>query len=237
MDSPTARRSSSARRRSSSNLRRIHGVLLSLFLVACQERVALQDPAPALVSDCHPCTFSVGPNTPAYSFTFQIDSSSGDNKAISAIVVRRGTSRESDQLAVDMTPVAKKGKFFFGAADLDFDGYRDLVLATSRGVANTYAQYWRFAPQTGRFVPLGKYPIFTVDTAGRRLHTYERGGDGGRIYQSSEYGFVRDTLRILKSESQEATDKPGLYLKILRERDGDSLRTVRTDSIKEPGGR
>ena len=46
---------------------------------------------------------------------------------------------------------------------MNFDGFNDVLLATSRGVANTYADYWLFVGATGEFSYLGNYPLFVPE--------------------------------------------------------------------------
>ena len=137
-----------------------------------------------------------------------------------------------------MMPEALDEKFFFGARDLNGDGNLDLMIATSRGVANTYVDYWRFVPASGTFAYLGNYPEFTLDSATKRLKTYERGGAGGRLFQSREWKFDADTLLVMREEVQEAGARPGEFVRIVRERadvDGKSvLREVQRERTKEP---
>jgi hypothetical protein len=133
-----------------------------------------------------------------------------------------------------MMPVRQNEEFFIGTVDINFDGYNDLLLATSRGAANTYADYWLFVPSTQEFSYLGNYPIFTVKPDHRQLSTYERGGDGGMIYQANDYRFIDDVLTLVASEKQERIDRKGTYRKsVFRLRDG-KLHLVKRELIKAP---
>ena len=156
---------------------------------------------------------------------------------MTAIQARRDGARESQRLPVhEMARQDPGERFFFGATDLNGDGNLDLMIATSRGVANTYADYWRFAADSSRFDYLGNYPVFTLDTVTRRLKSYERGGAGGRIYQAREWQFEGDSLVVLREEVQEATDTPGRFLKVVRERaasGGGALREVLREQVKD----
>jgi hypothetical protein len=189
------------------------------------------------VADCHPCRFRIGPSLPPFAFTFQIDSTS-EGRAVTAIQAQREGAPQGQRLPVHhMTPEAPGQKFFFGATDLNGDSNLDLMIATSRGVANTYADYWRFAPDSSTFAYLGNYPVFTLDTATGRLKTYERGGVGGRVYQAREWGFEDDSLVVLREEVQEAAKTAGEFVKIVRERmagGGGGLREVKRERVRDP---
>jgi len=132
-----------------------------------------------------------------------------------------------------MMPEAPTEKFFFGARDLNGDGNLDLMIATSRGVANTYADYWRFVPASSTFAYLGNFPEFTVDSTTKRLKTYERGGAGGRLYQSREWAFEKDSLVVMREEVQEAASKPGAFVRIVRERADSAGRSVLREVSRE----
>jgi hypothetical protein len=133
-----------------------------------------------------------------------------------------------------MAPIGKEQQFFFGGADINFDGLLDLMLITRKGVANAYAMYWLFDPKTGMFTELGTYPVFRIDTQKRRLSTYERGGSGGLIHESKEYAFLDGKLTLMREEKQEATQEPGVFRNIVRERVRGTMKTVKTETVRAP---
>src|SRR5262245_57738144 len=166
--------------------------------LACREKVAppapVQSPVPDFVADCRPCRFQIGPGLRPVGFTFEIDSSA-DGKAVRVIEAQPDGGISPQRLEVHaMTPEVPGDKFFFGAVDLNRDGFLDLLIATRRGIANTYVDYWRFVPDSNRFAYLGNYPIFSMDTATHRLTTYERAGEGGREYLTREWAFRGGSL-------------------------------------------
>jgi hypothetical protein len=193
---------------------------------------ALQDSAPAFVADCRPCRLLITRGQAPWDFRFVIDSTA-EGRRVAAIEARQETGSALARLEVHgMLPVSPGEQFFFGGTDLDRDGHLDLLLATVRGVANTYADYWRFAPDSNRFRYLGNFPIFTRDSATGRLQTYERGGEGGRAYQAREWAVVGDTLVVMREEVEEATARPGQFLRITRVRP-DSLSATLKEARRE----
>ena len=106
-------------------------------------------------------------------------------------------------------------------------------MATRRGAANTYVDYWLFTPSKS-FTYLGNYPIFKVDAEHRRLSTYELGAHAGMIYEAKEYSFVREKITLMKSEKQEATAKTGVYRKTTRKRVRGVLRVVHSELVTAP---
>ncbi len=194
-----------------------------------------QLPAPSNVNDCQPCTLSPGADVPAYNFTFDIKPA-GDRREITSIRVSSPSDPKLTQtLAVTgMEPLGKEEPFFFGGVDVNFDGLLDVMLITRRGVANAYAAYWLFNPKTKLFTPLGTYPVFRVDAEKRRLLTYERGGSGGMIHESKEYAFQNGKLLLMKDEKQEATQRPDVFRKVIRERVKGVMKVVKTETVRPP---
>jgi hypothetical protein len=118
--------------------------------------------------------------------------------------------------------------------DINFDGFLDLMLVTRRGIANAYATYWLFDPKTGRFEELGTYPVFRVYAQKRLLSTYERGGSAGLIRESRDYALVNGRLTLMREEKQEATSRAGVFRKVIRERVGNIMKVVKTETVRAP---
>jgi hypothetical protein len=186
------------------------------------------------VRDCRPCSFSPGPQQPVYEFTFDIATSAA-GRAVRGIDAVNQKSRAKQHLEVkDMDAIGAEEDIFFGGADVNFDGYQDLMLITSRGVANAYAMYWLYNPSSGSYVALGNYPVLRMDSAAKKLTSYERGGSAGLEYDSKEYAFVDGNLTVLREEKQEATEKPGVFRKVIQERKDGAMKTVKTETVKAP---
>jgi hypothetical protein len=189
---------------------------------------------PSHVKDCHPCTFSPGAGLPPYSFTFELKTSGGE-RAVEAIKVTRPESEAPQTLPViGMDPIGQNETFFFGGVDINFDGYLDLILVTAQGGANSQAAYWLFDPDTKTFKPLGTYPMFTVDKEKQQLTMYSRGGYAGLSYDSRTYRFLHNKLTLVREEKQRPTPDPEVFLKVIRERVGDTMKTVKSEKIRVP---
>jgi hypothetical protein len=71
-----------------------------------------------------------------------------------------------------------------------------------------------------------------VDARRRRLNTYERGGSGGLIHESREYAFVEGKLILMREEKQETTTQPGVFRGVIRERGGEDMKIVKTETVR-----
>ena len=210
-----------------------NGWAVLVLVWAFSTNAAAQMPEPALVKDCQPCKFKIHSSLPEYSFRFVLQPRPHQLRVVSGIQCIRGAESSAAQVldVKNMDPLGLKEDFFFGGQDINFDGYLDVVLATRRGMPNTYADYWLFVPGQGMFRYLGNYPVFTVNPKDHRLSTYERGGHGGMIYEAKDYCFVRGKLALMRSEKQETTEKAGVYRKTIRRRIKGALRVVQSELV------
>jgi hypothetical protein len=185
--------------------------------------------------ECDPCTFEIGPSLPPYQISFKVKTSE-NRKLIEELVISPLNRPDLSQtLSVHaMTPIKRDKEFFVGSADVNFDGYNDLFLVTSRGTANTYADYWEFEPKAKKFSYLGNYPILKVENKTKTLSSYERGGSGGMIFTQNAYKFIDGVLTIIESVKQEATDQDGVYIKKTFRRKSGTLELIGTDRITTP---
>ena len=109
--------------------------------------------------ECDPCTFEIGQSLPPYQISFKVKTSE-NRKFIEELVISPLNRPDLSQtLSVHaMTPIKRDKEFFVGSADVNFDGYNDLFLVTSRGAANTYADYWQFEPKAKKIQLPGELP-------------------------------------------------------------------------------
>jgi hypothetical protein len=199
---------------------------------------AIVAPRPEYLStmDCAPCSFMIGQALPSYLVRFKVRDLPDKRRGVEELRISSDAKPGWEQsLSVhEMTPVTRNKEFSIGTADINFDGYNDLFFVTSRGVANTYADYWLFTPSEGSFSYLGNYPMFTIDRVKHSLSSYERGGHGGMIYTANSYSFIEGVLTLVDSEKQEATDRDGVYLKKMFKLKAGKLRLVKTEKVRSP---
>jgi hypothetical protein len=212
---------------------------VALPAVGAEAQPTLRPEGGLEVANCEPCTFLVARDAPPRAVTFVVEDRPGGWRAVRELRVTRAPETAPPQvLPVEgMAPIGPGQTFFLGAADVNFDGYADLYLATSRGGANAYAEYWLFVPSTGELSPLGRYPIFTRDPATKTLSTFERGGEAGLLYRKQKYRFVKGALTRVESEIQEETGRPGVYRRKTFRLTGGKLRLARTEIVKAPAPR
>jgi hypothetical protein len=184
---------------------------------------------------CDPCTFEIGRSLPPYQVSFKVKTVENRKLIEDLVISPLNRSDLSQTLSVHaMTPIKQDKEFFVGSTDVNFDGYNDLFLATSRGTANTYADYWGFDPKTKKFSYLGNYPILKVENTTKTLSSYERGGSGGMIFTKNSYKFIDGVLTIIESVKQEATDQDGVYVRKTFRRKSGTLELIGTDNIRNP---
>jgi hypothetical protein len=181
---------------------------------------------PVLLDDCRPCLVSLGGNSDTWAITFDIRETDGE-RVVRSLRARKQDAKEVTLPVRDMTPVPPGDRFFFGPEDINFDGYKDLLLKVDQGASNAYAVYWAFDPENAAWVCLGRYPLLHVDTERRRVKSFERGGYGGRIYERNEYEFRGLKPVLVRSEKQTLLRAPDRFRRTVRERVNGRMRIVK----------
>ena len=183
------------------------------------------------VLDCQPCRLDVTADV-VLGLRFQREVLPDGTQALRGVTVSDTSGRALQVLSIeDMDPIESGGSFMIQAQDLDFDGYRDLMLLTRRGGANAYALYWRYDPAPGRLVALGEHAVLAVDPGRRRLSSYERGGHAGRIYAAREYVLRGGELIVTAEEVQRFEPDANVYRRVRRERADGELREVAEEVV------
>jgi hypothetical protein len=116
--------------------------------------------------------------------------------------------------------------------DLDFDGYADLAFLSYSAMANSRSEYWRFDPQSRRFVAAGEWETLTPDSAAREHATFNRGGHGGRMWTAARLRWTDGRLVTVREEEQTSLDVDR-YVHIVRHPRGAELVEAKRDTLED----
>jgi len=181
-------------------------------------------------------TFKIAPHLPPCEFRIDTQYQEDSGWVVKQIIVSPKDAGGVEQYlaASAMSPVFDKEDIYFDHEDINFDGYQDLVLLTDRGAANSYGDYWLFKPTLKKYVKLGHYPFFQINTETHRISTYERMGHGGLIYEIKEYIFLNSVLTTVRTEKQEWIAEKECYFKVIQERSNNKLQVVSEIFVPPP---
>lgn len=167
----------------------------------------------------------IHPTLPPHAFALH----GGEPGVVDSIVVTAGgrrvqTLRPRENL---VPPDARLERV--STIDLDFDGYADLALLSTLGMANSRSEYWRFDPRMRRFVPAGEFETLAPDSAAREHTTFNRGGHAGRLWTAARHRWVDGRLLTVAEEEQALHEDGERYVRIVRRRqDGKMVEAGRT---------
>ena len=202
-------------------------------VIALQTLAAVPQAGPQYVERCDPCTIVLHDGTPPADFRFELETVS-QGRVVKAIVFERDGHTVQKLDVPSMTPLAMDELFFFGAQEINFDGWLDLLLMTERGSANAKAEYWVYDPAAGKFRDLGEYPMFRVDALHKRLSTYVSNGPAGLDFEKRDYAFEGNELILMREETQKPSPtRPGWYGHTVRRRKHGKLVVVLRQTVKQ----
>lgn len=117
--------------------------------------------------------------------------------------------------------------------DLDFDGYADLALLSTVGMANSRSEYWRFDPRARRFAAAGEFETLTPDSAAREHTTFNRGGHAGRLWTAARHRWMDGRLVTIAEEEQALHEDGERYVRVVRRRHAEKMAEVERDTLDE----
>lgn len=126
----------------------------------------------------------------------------GEPGVVDSIVVSVDGRRVQALRPVENVVPPDAGLERLSTLDLDFDGYADLALLSTIGMANSRSEYWRFDPAARRFVAAGEHETLTPDSAAREHTTYNRGGHAGRLWTAARLRWTDGRLVPVAEEEQ-----------------------------------
>jgi hypothetical protein len=180
------------------------------------------------VRGIHTFECQIHPRLPVYTFTL-----TGDTfNTISQIRVTTEKSGRPLQVLHPFTDEPPyKGSNYFQCTDLNFDGYKDIMLLDGWGSGGESYLVWLFDTVKAAFVPnkqLSQLPNISLDPNTQTICSGYR--EGWMAYGSQLYRFDGDTLLLLESDSTKWIESEKHFIRILRvRRNGmmkDSLREV-----------
>jgi hypothetical protein len=191
------------------------------------EHVALTPSADLPAVRCTPCLLQIHTNEPAREIRAEL------TEATRRLVVQAPSPDPAQLLPIDNSAESVEA-WEVGTDDINFDGYADLYLVTSRGSVNEFARYFRYVPDKHRFEDIGTFPVFKLDRLTRRLFTYVKNGSAGLEHESCEYSIVDGKPVMVRQERQSATEDPLIFVNTIRERTNGELKTVGETRVRAP---
>ena len=203
-------------------------------VIVLQALAAVPRAGPQYVERCDPCTIVLHDRTPPADFRFELETVP-QGRVVKAIIFERGGHTVQKLDVPSMTPLAQDEAFFFGALEINFDGWLDLLLMTERGSTNAKAEYWVYDPAGDRFRDLGEFPMFRVDAVHKQLSTYVSNGPAGLDFEKRDYAFEGHDLIVMSEETQKpAPSRPGWYVHTVRRHKDGKLVVLLRQTIKHP---
>jgi hypothetical protein len=180
------------------------------------------------------CRVLVHVSLPAYVFHLVADS----ENHVRSIELRDGT-RTIQTLAIDVNDFEPpyRGADFFGAEDVDFDGYQDIKLLSWWGVTGNKGYiWWLFDPKKRVFVrndALRGLSNPVLDPVAKTIETSGVGGMAGRIYRKSTYQLDgKGVLVETRNEYQDWDAARKCFVRIVSERKNGRLQVVSREYVK-----
>lgn len=175
-------------------------------------------------------TVRIHPSLPPHGFALHPGAEPG---VVDSIIVTAAGQRVQTLVPAENLVPPDAGVERISTIDLDYDGYADLGLLGSQAMANSRSHYWRFDPQTRRFVDVGEFDTLTPDSAARELTSVNRGGHGGRLWTAVRWRWAESRLVPFAEEEQVSVDpESGSYVHVVRALRNGRMEEVRRDTLE-----
>ncbi|MDO8590573.1 MAG: hypothetical protein Q7R65_01195 [bacterium] len=167
------------------------------------------------------CNFYIHDGLPVYNFYFK---GNAEYNTIDRIEITKGIESKVlvQTLEAGMGEPPPSGGKFFGAQDMNFDGYKDIRLMSWWGATgNTGYTYWLFDPSKNIFVEnsdLSSLSNPTPELQTKTIATHSVGGMASCIYNNGTYKFdVDGKLILIRSEKQDYVEESKSFVKTIGE--------------------
>ncbi len=167
------------------------------------------------------CRFNIHNSLPVYNFYLR---GNVEYNTIDQIEITKGIESKIlvQKLEAGMGEPPVGGGNFFGAQDMNFDGYKDIRLMSWWGATgNTGYTYWLFDPSKKVFLEnsdLSSLSNPTPELQTKTIATHSVGGMAGCIYNNGTYKFdVSGKLILIRSEKQDWVEESKSFIKTISE--------------------
>jgi hypothetical protein len=198
---------------------------------------AAPDSAPAPAAAAEPAsapdggagqTVRIHPTLPPNAFALH----QSEPGVVDSIVVTAGGQRVQTLRPAENVVPEDAGLQRLSTIDLDYDGYADLALLSTVGMANSRSEYWRFDPGTRRFANAGEMETLTPDSAAHEHTAFNRGGHAGRLWTAARWRWVDGALVAVAEEEQDALGDGERYVHVIRQARGGKMVETRRDTLE-----
>lgn len=167
------------------------------------------------------CNFNIHSGLPIYNFYLR---GNAEYNTIDQIEITKGVESKIlvQKLEAGMGEPPPRSGNFFGAQDMNFDGYKDIRLMSWWGATgNTGYTYWLFDPSKNIFVEntdLSSLSNPTPELQSKTIATHSVGGMAGCIYNNGTYKFDENgKLILIRSEKQDWVEETKSFIKTISE--------------------
>jgi hypothetical protein len=171
---------------------------LLLYAVPCGRSVAYGTAAPRLPAGGQVVQGNPITGLPGFSVDLGLSSATG---MIAAVLIYQG-GKQIQELPICTSPVAQGGRVgTFDIADLNFDGYPDLMLQVTAKQSNYTYCVWLFDPQAKRFAASPQLSQLTnprPDSQARTVISYENQNCFGACYDKKTYVWSKGQLQLIR---------------------------------------
>lgn len=175
--------------------------LSTLTLLTLSSTSCFSTNAPLHLKDCYfnsdlstPCTFSLF-NKPA-SIQIQGVKQSNEEVLLKTVLIQINETKQELSLSeATIMFTGDTGYMIFD--DINFDGFPDLGISTSFGIANHYFDYWVFNVEEKKFNKIGNYPRFTLHPEQKTLSYSVK--INAAEYQEKSYQWRDGSLKELEN--------------------------------------
>lgn len=183
----------------------------------------------------HGATFTVriAPGLPEFTFKAlphfeQVDDNGDPQSTIREVQVFRGDSRHPVQIlngcSWEAMEPPRVGLEWFRAADINFDGYKDIYILTNWGVTgNQFGCVWLYNTATGSFdfsSAFSQLETMTLHPESKTITTFSNNGNAGNDFHAAKYAVENNRLVLIMQIAQDWDSRRQQFHCVVKQRRG-----------------